>query len=138
MIIIERCEKKAGVFVGAKTYRLVLNEDGLYILDLGKAMGVRNERNLIADKILDKIQENRENERQEKEKELNSADLKSLLANKKNVLLKRADVKAAKFSNPHQYPKLSIKSGVINITLHFWPTDAGKASKIADYLNGNK
>lgn len=135
MIVVERCEKKAGVFVGAKTYRLVLNNDGLYILDLGKAMGARNERNLIADKILDKIQENREKQREEKEKELDSVDLKSLLSDKKNRLLKDIDTREAKYTNLHQHPKLTIKSSVINITLHFWPADADKAEKIANYLN---
>ena len=138
MIVIERCEKKAGVFVGAKTYRLVLSEDGLYILDLGKAMGIRNERNLIADKILDKIQENREKQREEKEKELISADLKSLLNDKKNLLLKNTDVREAQYTSVNHYPKLTIKSGIINVTLYFWPTDTENVEKIAAYLNLKK
>lgn len=138
MIVIERCEKKAGIFVGAKTYRLVLNDEGLYILDLGKAMGARNERNLIADKILDKIQDSRDKQREAKENELVAADLKSLLGDKRNRLLKDIDTTEAKYTNLHQHPKLVIKSNVVNITLHFWPADADKVEKIANYLNLKK
>jgi len=134
MIIIEKCEKKPGIFVGAKTYRIVLNDEGLYIMELGKAMGYRNEGNIIADKILDKIQENREKQYAEKEKELSSGDLNSLVDNKKNFLLKKADIKEVKIANLTGFPKLDIKSGVINITLHFWQEDKEKVEKVYEYL----
>jgi hypothetical protein len=134
MIIIEKCEKKPGVFVGARTYRLVLNEQGLYILELGKAMGYRNESNIIADKILDKIHENREKQQAEKEKELNAADLDRLVDKKKNFLIKKTDVKEVKISNIDTVPKLDIKSGVLNITLHFWQEDRAKVEKVYEYL----
>jgi hypothetical protein len=134
MIIIEKCEKKPGVFIGARTYRLVLNEQGLYILELGKAMGYRNESNFIADKILDKIQENREKQQAEKGKELDAADLDRLVDKKKNFLIKKADVKEVKISNLDTVPKLDIKSGVLNITLHFRIEDREKVEKVYEYL----
>jgi phospholipid N-methyltransferase len=134
MIIIEKCEKKAGVFTGARTYRLVLNEQGLYILELGKAMGYRNESNFIADKILDKIQENREKQQAEKEKEFNSVDLDRLVDGKKNFLIKKTDVKEVKISNLNMIPKLDIKSSTLNITLHFWQEDRANVEKVYEYL----
>lgn len=134
MIIIEKCEKKPGVFVGARTYRLVLNEQGLYILELGKAMGYKNESNIIADKILDKIQESREKQQAEKEKEFNTGDLDALIDKKKNFLIKKSDVKEVKLSNPDTAPKLTIKSAPLNITLHFWLEDRAKVEQVYAYL----
>jgi hypothetical protein len=136
MIIIEKCEKKPGIFIGARTYRLVLNDQGLYILELGKAMGYRNESNIIADKILDKIQENREKQHTEKEKELNTGDLNLVVDNKKNFLVKKTDIKEVKIANINNFPKLDIKSGVLNITLHFWAEDYEKVKQVYDYLKG--
>jgi hypothetical protein len=53
-------------------------------------MGYRDDSNFIADKILRKIQENREQQKAVKEKELNAADLDRLIDKKKNFLIKRA------------------------------------------------
>lgn len=134
MIVIERAEKKPGVFVGARMYRLVLNEQGLYILELGKAMGVRNKQNVLADMILDKIEEKRGQQHAEKTNELNSADLDLVVDNKKSFLVKKADVKEVKASQMDYYPKLKIKSGIVNITLYFSMEEVEKVKKIAAYL----
>lgn len=134
MIVIERCEKKPGIFIGARMYRLVLNDQGLYILELGKAMGARNKKNALADIVLDKIQENREKQHAEKETELGSADLNLVVDNKKNFLVKNTDVKEVKTSHMDYYPKLDIKSGVVKISLHFSIEDVERVKKIAEYL----
>jgi hypothetical protein len=127
--------KKPGIFVGARAYRLVLNDDGLYILELGKAMGYQNTGNVIASKILDKIEESRDKQQAEKSKELSTADLSRLVDNRKNYLVKNSDVKEAKTANLSTNPKLEIKSGVLNITLHFNQQDKEKVEKINEYLN---
>lgn len=134
MIVIERAEKKPGVLVGARMYRLVLNEHGLYILELGKAMGVRNKQNVLADMILDKIEEKREQQHAEKEHELRTGNLDRVVDNKKSFLVKKTDVKEVKTSQMDYYPKLKIKSGVVNITLHFSIEDVEQVKKIAGYL----
>lgn len=134
MIIIEKCEKKPGVFVGARTYRLVLSEKGLYVLELGKGMGYRNESNIIADKILDKIQEKREMQQAEKEKEFAEGDLDRMVDGKKNYLIRKPDVKEVKISNSDVAAKLDIKSSVLNITLHFGSGDRAKLEQVYEFL----
>jgi hypothetical protein len=135
MVIIERCEKRPGIFTGARAYRLVLADEGLYILELGKAMGYQNSSNVIANKILDKIQESREKQQTERANELSTADLGQMVDNKKNFLVKKTDVKEAKAGNLSTNPKLELKSNVLNITLHFKPEDKGKVERINEYLN---
>ena len=138
MIIIERCEKKPGIFVGARTYRLILNSEGLYILEMGKAMGYREERNTIANsisaKILDKIQQNRETQFAAKEKELSSMALNPLIDNKKYFLIKKNNVSAVTLTNLNGVLKLSIKSAILKITLHFGPEYKEKVEKVYEYL----
>lgn len=135
MVIIERCEKRPGIFTGARAYRLVLQDEGLYILELGKAMGYRNSSNVIADKILDKIQESRDKEQAERARELSTLDLSQQVDNKKNFLIKKSDVKEAKVANLSASPKLELKSNVLNIALHFVAADKEKVEKINAYLN---
>lgn len=134
MIIIDRCEKKPGVIVGARMYKLILNEDGLYVLQLGKAMGPRNQSNPIADRILDNLQAKREKAHAEKEREMMSGNLKDLIDNKKNFLITKADMQELKPGNMQYSPKLKIKSGGLKITLHFHPQDREKVEGILAYF----
>jgi phospholipid N-methyltransferase len=134
MIIIEKCEKRPGLIVGARVYRLVQNDEGVYLLELGKGMGPRVDNGMITNKIIDKIQENREKQYAEKEKELDSADLNSMVDNKKNILIKKTDIKSVKYSNTGGPACLQIKSAVKDITLYFQPIDAKKAASVYEYL----
>ena len=40
LLVIQRCVKPPGFIFSARTYRIVLNNQGLYLIHLGKAMGV--------------------------------------------------------------------------------------------------
>ena len=134
-IIIEKCEKRPGIIVGARAYKLILNDDGLYILELGKAMGHSNKSTAISDAILDKIQKKREGAHADKKEEIAKTDLNDLIDNKKNFLLTKQDIKTIKADNLEYIPKLSIKSSVMNITLHFDQADRANVEKIFTSLN---
>jgi len=121
-IIIDRCIKKPGFIEGAKTYKLVLNENGLYIIEMGKAMGERVHHSgisgAIADKLIDKMEARREREIAGKQAELAQTDLDDLIKDKKNFLLNKESIDSIEFKEGIE-PILKIKSKIKNITLHF-------------------
>ena len=94
-IIIPRCIKKPGLIVGARTYRLIFNETGLYIIQIGKAMMDAPPSDpisgAIANSIIDKIAAKREKEMAQVEAELagKCKDLNSLVDNKKSYLIRK-------------------------------------------------
>lgn len=133
MVVIERCEKRPGIFTGARTYRLVLNEQGLYILELGKAMGYRNKGNAIADKILDSIEKQRLQQDELRTLELEHADLAKLVENKKNFFVKKGADTHVEFKQ-QTFFNLIIKSPKVKMKLYLSPNDVHKATAIVAFF----
>lgn len=125
-IIIPRCIKKPGLIVGARTYRLIFNETGLYIIQIGKAMMDAPPSDpisgAIANSIIDKIAAKREKEMAEVEAELAGKDLNSLIDNKKSYFIRKENFNELKITENVSEIKLKIKSSVINIDLYFHPS----------------
>lgn len=121
-IIIPRCIKKPGLIVGARTYRLVFNESGLYLIQIGKAMMDTPPTDpisgAIANSIIDKIAAKREKEMAEVEAELAGKDLNSLVDNKKSYFISKQDFSELKITENMSEIKLKIKSSKINIDLY--------------------
>lgn len=107
---IDHCEKRAGVFTGARTYQLILTEEGLYILELGKAMGAGNKSNPLADKILDKLEAKRAAQHAEKSHQISTAGPNEQIDGKKNFLVTRANMQQVTANHFDQSCKLSIQS----------------------------
>ena len=126
-LIIKRCVKKPGLIVGARTYRLVLGDEGLYILEIGKAMMETPRTDVvsgaIADVFIDKLAEKREKDIIQVEQSLEGQDLTKLVDNKKNYLVRKEDIKEIELSDKNNELKLSIKATKIKITLYFWLHD---------------
>ncbi len=126
-LIISRCIKKPGFIVGARTYRLVKNINGLYIIEIGKAMMETPKTNIVSDAIanalIDKLAEKREKDMSAVEKGIAGKDLNQLVDNKKCFLIRKEDIKEIKLSTDNYELKLSIKSAKLKIELYFWPED---------------
>lgn len=136
MIEIERCEKRPGVFVGARVYKLLLTNDGLYAFELGKGMGARNKSTELSDYILDRMAEKRGAGHAEKSAEINAANLTEIVDNKKNFLVTKENVKEVKASRLDRAPQISIKSSVLNITLHCGQNESDKLRQIESFFQG--
>jgi len=137
-LIISRCIKKPGLITGARTYRLVLNENGLYIIELGNAMMETPKTNVVSDAIagviVDKIAENLERKIVEKENSLVGKDLNQLVDNKKNFLIHKEGITEILLIDSNFELKLSIKSSVLKISLYFYLKDKSILETIYNQL----
>lgn len=134
MVVIERCEKRPGIFTGARAYRLVLNEQGLYVIELGKAMGYRNKSNVIADKLLDSMEKKRLEEQAQRTAELENIDLAQVVKNKKNFFLEKGSGTQVQFQQG-AISRIFIKSPRIKMTLFLSPFDTDKAAMIQAFFS---
>lgn len=131
MLIIERCVKKPGVLVGARTYQLILADEGLYVFELGKAMGHRSKGNPIADRILDRMEKKRQAQHEERAAAISGQDLAAMVDDKKSFLIRpSADVQVSAAGSDHA-PVLMIKSKALSANLHCDAQDLGSVRKIA-------
>ena len=56
MFVIQRCVKPPGFIFAARTYRLVLNDKGLYLIHIGRAMGPKvRADNAVSDALAQKM-----------------------------------------------------------------------------------
>jgi hypothetical protein len=96
---LHRLVVPAGIFNPARTYSLVCDDDGLYVLFTGRAMGNRpmgiTPAHAIAGAILDKIADKREKEIAGVEEHIRSAPAKAVVSESKHSrYLARASIKS--------------------------------------------
>src|SRR3989338_9770020 len=89
MFVIQRCVKPPGFIFAARTYRLVLNDKGLYLIHIGRAMGpkVRADNavsDALAQKMIGKMERSMMENLAKREEGIDDANLdKELLRSKK-------------------------------------------------------
>lgn len=131
MIVIDRCTKMPGLIDRGRTYRLIYNERGLYIICLGRAtndvyVGGDLISNAIADKIINLIANKFEKEIQATETRLKTASLDEIAKERKNYYLPVEQIVQFNIEkNYNNTVKIKIKGQGVNINLlaHSYYTD---------------
>lgn len=132
-IIVPRATKPAGLISRARTYRVVLNPSGLWIIHLGNAMGPPPPNTIIGKLVgiyLKKLAAKLNRQLRTKEKEIASIPLPDLVKLSKHsfhiALQQRCSIRASKL------PSLSIKSPQGKITLYGKESDRQAFADIAE------
>lgn len=114
MIIVEKCIKKAGLLTRARTYRLELHEDGLFILCLGKATGdftdvrLTTLEKVVAKKALNFFEQKYEKEHQTAVDELKLYGVRQFAQKKNCSMIPLANLKSyVTFNNEKGYLEIN-------------------------------
>lgn len=115
-ITIPRVVSPQGLIASARTYRLVLNEAGLHVIHLGRAMGMKVKSgdaiaDALAGKMVNKMEQNLEIRLAEAEKALEGVPLSELVRRKKSFLVTPgAGTTVTALVKPNLPPRLIVKS----------------------------
>lgn len=121
---VNRCIKRAGLIDRARTYCLLLNDDGLYILYLGKATGQMPESGdiitqVISDKAVNFFEQRYEKEISASEEKIKNGNLAEIAKEKHSFFLKKGQVQSFSFNSFHDgTSQIKIKGEGVKITLH--------------------
>lgn len=129
-IVIPRVISPQGWIASAKTYRLTFNEDGLYLIHLGRAMGNRVKSgdriaDALANKIVNHMEAKMEAALATAEKEIEGVPLSDLLKRKKSYFIPTYENGAVTCKIRANLPaKLIIRATGLKLTI-IGPPDAG-------------
>ena len=144
-ITIPRCQTTPGLIAGAKTYKLVFNEDGLFVIHLGGAMNLNYQNikpreglavRVLSGALINAMAGGLEKKLAEEELRLASIDLKTVVDDKKVFLITPQNLEKFEISkNGFNMPTLDIKSGRLKLKLHFYyEEDREGLEKISEKL----
>lgn len=143
-IIIPRCQTTPGFIAGAKTYKLVFNGNGLFVIHLGDAMSLNYENirprgaveSVLSGAVINAMANGLGKKLAEEEQRLASIDLKSAVDDKKVFLVTPQNLEKFEISkNGYNMPTLDIKSGKLKAKLHFYyEEDKADLEKMAEKL----
>lgn len=130
MHVIQRCVKPPGFIFAARTYRLVLNDKGLYLIHIGRAMGPKvysnsATSNAIAHSMIGKMERKLMVKLAEREEGIDDSNLdKELpLSKKSRFFAKPAEVQLS-FDPYHQSgARLKLKGKGVRLNLQILPGD---------------
>lgn len=141
MLIVERCVKPPGLIFAARTYRLVLNDKGLYLIHIGRAMGpkVRADNAIsdaIAQKMISKMERNLMEKLAKREAVIDDNDLDKEvpLSSKSRHFANPKEVELKFKMHPNGSGKLRLKGKGVKLGLNILPRDCAVAERIcADF-----
>ena len=116
-ILIPRCKSPQGLIASARTYRLILDDEALWAVCIGRAMGMKvKSRDPIADflagKMINKMEKRLEIKLAATEEEIADIPLNKLVQRKHSLRVPLDEKGAITFvQRNHQDPRLIIKSG---------------------------
>jgi len=139
MYVIRLCVKPPGIIFAARTYRLVLNDKGLYLIHIGRAMGPKvQSNNAMANRLADGMISNMERNMMAKlaarEEGIDDANLdKELPLSKKSRFFGNpSEVQMSFNAHNHSGGRLKLKGKGVHLNLNIDPSDAGLAQAIVD------
>ncbi|MDA7881578.1 hypothetical protein N9A94_04670 [Akkermansiaceae bacterium] len=136
-LIIPRTKSPQGWIASAKTYRLILDDEALWAICIGRAMGMRVKSrdplaDMLAGKMINKIQARMEKQLAAAEDEITDVPLIGLLKRKHSLRVPLGEKGAVTFlQRNHQDPRLVIKSGGGKLKLDAHPDFADELKQIA-------
>jgi hypothetical protein len=139
MLRIERCVKPPGFIFAARTYRLVQNDKGLYLIHIGRAMGPKARAdNAIADALAQKMISRMESKLMQKlaqrEADIDDHNLDRELgkSSKSRHFAKPEEVVLALKIQPNGWGKLRLKGKGVKLRLDIHPQDVYTAQLICE------
>lgn len=137
MHVVERCIKPPGLIFAARTYRLVLNTKGLYLIHIGRAMGPKvRADNPISDKLAQSMITRVEDKLMQKlairEAEIDDADLDRELSrsSKSRHYATRDEVTLVFKIRPNGSGKLNLKGKGVKLGLDIHPQDVATVERM--------
>jgi hypothetical protein len=136
-LVVERCVKPPGFIFAARTYRLVLNRNGLYLLHIGRAMGpkVRADGYLadkLAQSMISKMERKMMGKLNDREEGIDDANLDHELAlSKKSRHYESRNEVELKFKVlTNGLGKLRLKGKGVNVRVEIQPYDVPTVEQI--------
>lgn len=130
MWVVERCVKPPGLIFAARTYRLVLNNKGLYLIHIGRAMGPKVGSNSamadrIAEGVISRMEQNLMQKLANREAELDDNDLDKELprSSKSRHFSTPNEVELELIPHPNGSGKLRLKGKGVKLGLEILPQD---------------
>jgi len=109
----------AGLIRSAKTYSLILNNEGLYIIKTGPAGREVSAQGAINKMVVTKVHEKIAQKVKEGEEKIQSMGVQQLVAEKGNILLTPGEIQDATVgTNMYSEPKLQIVSSKGKFSFH--------------------
>lgn len=122
-IIVERCLQKPGLITAGKTFYLISNEKGLYVVYLGRWLsGYTNATNLES-LILSNQDKKNALIHEQIVSNITEKGIESVIDNKNSVLITKGDVISIELKHIEYMPSLVIKAKNFKGTLRFWDTE---------------
>lgn len=125
---LDRVVIPAGLFNPARTFSLVRDDEGLYLIYTGKAMGYVDEgggaAGALAGRLLDKMADKRAVEIEENERKLRASSAKVMATTKHSVFVPKSAIESieVKGVTPDGSPVVVVK-GPKKLKLHFQRQD---------------
>ncbi|GEM_PF-1834106 len=137
MLTIERCVKPPGIIYAARTYKLVLNDKGFYLLHLGRAMGPKvRADNAMADRIaqsmISKMEKKMDQKLSKRESDIDFQSLDSELekSSKSRYFRNSSEVELNLKVMATGLGKLKLKGKGVKLRLDIQPEDLAIAEEI--------
>ncbi|WP_420573364.1 hypothetical protein [Kordia sp.] len=122
-IIVERCLQKPGLITAGKTFHLISDENGLYIIYLGKWLsGYTNASNLES-LILSNQDKKNAAIHEQVISDIEEKGVEKVVENKNCALVTKNDVISISLKNIEYMPSLVIKAKNFKGTLRFWDSE---------------
>lgn len=138
-LTVDRCLKRPGLIIRAKTYYLELNPKGLYIVALGNAAMMPVARNPISQAVGDAaykhFDEKFETQIAENEQKIQLGQMEDLVSEKHSYFLRKDEVQEFKVEIFHDSVCVKIKGGKAKITLYAHPHYKDVITEMARALN---
>ncbi len=141
ILVIPRAVKPAGLIFAARTYRIVLNDFGLYILHIGRAMGNKPMpkgyfEKKLTDSLVTKIESKMMKQLFEREKDIDDSNLTDeLTSDKSQHFSSPSEVKLSFKQQARGSVKLIVKGKGIHLKLNLSSDDADTAQQIANQFS---
>lgn len=141
MYVIQRCVKPPGFIFAARTYRLVLNNKGLYLIHIGRAMGPKVHSNnavsnAIAHNMIGKMERSLLEKLAKREEGIDDKHLdKELpLSKKSRFFAQPSEVRLSYEAHPQTGARLKLKGKGVRLILNLDPSDAAIAQAIVHHF----
>ena len=122
-IIVERCLQKPGLITAGKTFHLISDEKGLYVVYLGKWLSAYTNATNLESLILSNQDKKNAAIHEQVVSEIGETGIEKAINNKNSALITKDDVISIDLKHIEYMPSLVIKAKNFKGALRFWDTE---------------
>ena len=122
-IIVERCLQKPGLITAGKTFYLISDEKGLYIVYLGKWLSAYTNATNLESLILSNQDKKNAIIHEQVISSIDEKGIEKVIDNKNSALITKDDIISIELKHIEYMPSLVIKAKNFKGTLRFWDTE---------------